>query len=178
MAGEVLVIGSYSQRQHRPGIERNLQAAQGQKRGYMRYQIRTVLKQEDMSSSPDKERGSRYWSAAEIGSSTWFVVETRVEEWETTKTQRWVTTSIREAVRIQRSQVPYTWSRIYICLRAPLSVRSATVFEVVTEAYEIDSDGSYLFKLENGLSFISDEVHEQGVQPCPKELRLVYAQQR
>lgn len=144
----------------------------------MRHQIRTILRHEDTSSSSDKERGSRYWAAAEVMSSTWFVVETCIEVSGKNEIQRWVTMSISDAAQIQRSQEPYAWSHIFVCLRAPLSVRSATVFEVVTEAYQLGSDGSYLYQLENGMTFVTSEGNAQGVQPDSKELRLVYAHRR
>ena len=144
----------------------------------MQSQIRTVLKHEHTSSSPEKERGSRYWAAAEIMSSTWFVIETCIEEAGRNEIKRWVTTSIGEAVLIQHSQRPFIWSQIYVCLRAPQSVRLATVFEVVKEAYQLGAVDSYLYRLENGMSFSSGEGQAQGIRLEPSESRLVYSQRR
>ena len=144
----------------------------------MRNQIRTILRHEDSSPDLDKERGSRYWSAAELLSSTWFVIETYIEVSGVNEIRRWVTTSIGEAAQIQRSQGPFIWSQIYACLRAPQSVRSATVFEVVKEAYQLGPVGSFLYRLENGMSFTTDEGSIQGVQSEPTKLELLYAQQR
>jgi hypothetical protein len=137
--------------------------------------IRTTLKHEASAPGPDPERGSRYWLAAEIMSSTWFVIEACTERAGRNEIQRWVTTSIREAARLQHSQEPFVWSNIFVCLRAPLSIRSATVFEKVTEAYQAGAGGSYLYRLGNGMSFITDEKHAQGVPPAPDALELVYA---
>lgn len=155
-----------------------MRSGNGQKRGHMQSQIRTVLKHEHTSSSPNKERGSRYWAAAEVMSATWFVIETCIEEAGRNEIKRWVTTSIGEAAKIQHSQAPFIWSQIYACLRAPQSVRSATVFEVVKEAYQLGPAGSFLYRLENGMSFATDEGLTQGVQSEPTELKLLYAQQR
>lgn len=142
----------------------------------MQSKIRTIIKHEETSSRPDKKRGSRYWAAAEIMSATWFFIETCIEEAEGNEIKRWVTTSIREAVEIQRCHQPYEWSRIFVCLRAPLSVRNAVVFEVVTEVHHLGSSGAYLYRLENGMSFSTDEGTADGVQPNPAQ--LVYAQRR
>ncbi len=45
----------------------------------MSREIRTVLKDEKTFPSPERERGSRYWMAAEVMSSPWFFLETSVE---------------------------------------------------------------------------------------------------
>lgn len=144
----------------------------------MQSQIRTVLKHEHTSSSPDKERGSRYWTAAEVMSPTWFVIETCIKEAGGNEIKRWVTTSIGEAAQVQRNQEPFIWSQIYVCLRAPLSVRGATVFEVVKEAYQLGGVDSYLYRLENGMSFSSGDGQAQGIQLETSETRLVYSQRR
>ena len=137
--------------------------------------IRTTLKHEASAPGTDPERGSRYWLAAEIMSSTWFVIEACTERAGKNEIQRWVTTSIREAARLQHSHDPSVWSHIFICLRAPLSIRNATVFEKVTEVYQAGIGGSYLYRLGNGMSFITDEKHAQGVPFSPDALELVYA---
>ena len=140
--------------------------------------IRTLVRHEDSSPDLDKERGSRYWSAAELLSSTWFVVETCIEVSGVNEIRRWVTTSISDAANLQDSQRPFIWSQIFVCLRAPHSVRSATVFEVVKEAYHLGPIGSYLYCLDNGISFSTDEAPAQDIQSNPVKLRLVYSQQR
>ena len=142
----------------------------------MPHQIRTILRQEDTSPSPDKERGSRYWWAAEVLSPTWFVVESCIEVNGTNEIQRWVTTSIHHAAGILRGFEPSNWSQIFVCMRAPLSVRNATVFEVVQEAYQSDPGATYVYRLANGMSFIDGEQREHGAYTEPTQLKLVYAQ--
>ena len=136
------------------------------------------MRHEDSSPDLDKERGSRYWSAAELLSSTWFVVETCIEVSGVNEIRRWVTTSISDAANLQDSQRPFIWSQIFVCLRAPHSVRSATVFEVVKEAYQLGPIGSYLYRLDNGISFSTDEAPAQDIQSNPVKLQLVYSQRR
>ena len=140
--------------------------------------LRTLVRHEDLSQNRDKERGSRYWSAVEILASTWFVLETCIDVGGVNEIRRWVTTSIGEAANLQRSQGSFIWSQIYVCLRAPQSVPGATVFEVVKEAYQLGPVGSYLYRLDNGISFSTDEVPAQDVQADPVEIKLVYAQRR
>ena len=144
----------------------------------MQSHIRTVLKHEHTPTTQDKERGSRYWAAVEVLSQTWFVVETCIEEAEKNEIKRWITTSIREAVQIQRSLEPFIWSQIYVCLRAPQSIRLATLFEVVNEAYQLGAVESYLYRLENGMSFTSSEGQGKGICLEPSEIKLVYSQRR
>ena len=140
--------------------------------------IRTLVRHEDSSPDLDKERGSRYWSAAELLSSTWFVVETCIEVSGVNEIRRWVTTSISDAANLQNSQRPFIWSQIFVCLRAPQSVRLATVFEVVNEAYHLGAVESYLYRLDNGMSFTSSEGQGKGICLEPSEIRLVYSKPR
>ena len=144
----------------------------------MRQSLRTLVRHENLSDKRDTERGSRYWSAAEILTPTWFVLETCIEVGGVNKIKSWVTTSISDAANLQDSQRPFIWSQIFVCLRAPHSVRSATVFEVVKEAYQLGPIGSYLYRLDNGISFSTDEAPAQDIQSNPVKLRLVYSQQR
>ena len=144
----------------------------------MQSHIRTVLKHEHTPNTQDKERGSRYWAAVEVLSQTWFVVETCIKEAGENEIKRWITTSIREAVQIQRTLEPFIWSQIYVCLRAPQSIRLATLFEVVNEAYQLGAVESYLYRLENGMSFTSSEGQGKGICLEPSEIKLVYSQRR
>jgi hypothetical protein len=105
-------------------------------------------------------------------SATWFVVEACIDG--QVEIQRWVTTSIRQAAQIQKNLEPFRWAQIFVCMRAPLSIANATVFEVVVEAYEIVASSGYLYRLANGMSFIDAEERAQGAWNRPQELRLVY----
>ena len=144
----------------------------------MPYQIRTLVRHEDTTEGPYKERGSRYWTAAELLSSTWFVVETCIEVSGVNEIRRWVSTSIREAVQIQLGQAPFIWSQIFVCLRTPRSVRSATVFEVVDEAYQSLASGAYVYQLASGMTFKTEIEQAPGDDPTPEALTLVYARRR
>ncbi|MDR3453168.1 MAG: hypothetical protein P4L96_10245 [Rhodoferax sp.] len=144
----------------------------------MPHQIRTTLRHEDTSEALYKERGSRYWTAAELLAPTWFVVETCIEISGVNEIRRWVTTSIREATQIQLGQAPFIWSQIFVCIRAPLSVRSATVFEVVDEAYQLLASGAYVYQLANGMSFKTGGEQLPVDNAAPEELTLVYARRR
>ena len=144
----------------------------------MRQSLRTLIRHEKLSNKRDTERGSRYWSAAEILTPTWFVLETCIEVGGVNKIKNWVTTSISDAANLQDSQRPFIWSQIYVCLRAPQSVRLATVFEVVNEAYHLGAVESYLYRLDNGMSFTSSEGQGKGICLEPSEIRLVYSKPR
>lgn len=144
----------------------------------MPYQIRTTLRHEDAAQDLGRERGSRYWTAAEVLSSTWFLVETCVEVSGVNEIKRWVTTSIGEAAKIQRGQEPFVWSQIFVCMRAPRSVRNATVFEVVDEAYQSLATDTYVYQLASGMTFKTEIEHSPGDNPTPEELTLVYARRR
>lgn len=144
----------------------------------MPQQIRTLVRHEDVSPSVDKERGSRYWSAAEIMSSVWFVVEASVEVSGRFELRRWVTTSIGEAAQIQRGQDPFNWSRVFVCMRAPFSVRDGTVFEVVKDAYQSQAGGAYVYHLANGMTFRTENEQVPRDPEAPEELTLVYAHRR
>ena len=144
----------------------------------MPHQIRTLVRHEDTTEGPYKERGSRYWTAVELLAATWFVVETCIEISGVNEIRRWITTSIREAVQIQRGQEPFVWSQIFVCMRAPRSVRNATVFEVVDEAYQSLATDTYVYQLANGMTFKTEIEHSPGDNPTPEELTLVYARRR
>lgn len=136
--------------------------------------IRTVLVHERTS----KERGSRFWVAAELLSTTWFVAETCVEASGKYEVQQWVTPSINQAVDIQRSFEPYNWGHIFVCMRAPLSIQHGTLFEVVREAYQVGSQDSYVLLLDNGMSFSTGTEAPQRISDVPEQLKLIYAKSR
>lgn len=144
----------------------------------MSHQIRTLVRHEDTTEGAYKERGSRYWTAAELLAPTWFVVETCIEISGVNEIRRWVTTSIGEAARIQRGQDPFVWSQIFVCLRAPRSVRSATIFEVVNEAYQSLASDAYIYQLANGMAFKTEIGQVPGNDLAPEELTLVYTHRR
>jgi hypothetical protein len=141
-------------------------------------QIRTLLRDEYTMVENQRERGSRYWTAAELLSQTWFVVESCIDVSGKKEIRRWVTTSIHEAAAIQRGFELSIWSQIFVCTRVPVNVRDATVFEVLNEAYYSVRDGSYVYRLGNGMSFIDGERRQHGAYTAPTELKLVYAQGR
>lgn len=132
--------------------------------------IRTALGHERTSN----ERGSRFWSAAELMTPTWFVIEACVNVSGRNEVRQWLTPSIELAVQIQRSSQPYTWTRIFACIRAPLSIQRATLFEVVLEAYKAGSRDSYFLILDNGLSFCTGTEARGDITSQPEALKLIY----
>jgi hypothetical protein len=119
---------------------------------HMRSQIRTLLQHERVTGTADKQRGARFWVAAELLSSTFFVVEVCSEYTSTTEVQRWVTTSIREAVRVEDWLTPNKWSRIYMHISAPLTVLDGAVYELLQEAHKVEGSDTYVYKLANGMT--------------------------
>lgn len=141
----------------------------------MQHQIRTTLQHECSSPKPDKRRNERFWNRVEMLSEIWFFVEVCDREH---KMQRWIATTIQQAVHIPEEFELANWSTIYVHIRAPSSIRSGTVFEVLAEAYQVGRKGAYIYKLANGLSFVTEPEGEQEVQKEPHQLRLLYARSR
>lgn len=143
----------------------------------MSLQLRTLVADEDKFPNPKKVRGSRYWSAVELLSSTWFLVECEDDE---VGISRWVTTSFSKAARIQKSLEPARWSRIYICLYAPMSLSHKTLFEEIAEAHQSSGSGSYVFKLANGLSFAGNFEGYKNPIEAPREVKapVMYCNKR
>lgn len=138
--------------------------------------LRTIARNE-LTDVP--ERGSRFWSTAEIMTPTWFVVEVSCQHLDSAEIRRWVTASFHDATQIQQSCRPYLWAQIYVCLRAPLSVRSGIIFEVINEAHVLPGSGNVVFHLANGLSFQShfdDPV--TGLQKPAAQVDLIYARKQ
>jgi hypothetical protein len=144
----------------------------------MHQQIRTALLHERKSSTSPKERGSRFWVAAELLSTTWFIAETCVEVDGKNEIQQWVTPSINRAVDIQRALEPYQWGRLFICMRTPVGIQNATLFEVVHKAYQAGFRDSYVILLDNGMSFSTGAEAPQEIIGQPDTLRLIYAKGR
>jgi hypothetical protein len=139
----------------------------------MSNQIRTLIQDERTLGPNLKVRGARHWSAAEVLSSTWFFVESCVEG--EGSIQRWVTTSILEATKIKRALEPSTWARIFICIRAPKSIREATLFEEIDKAYLVGASGMQIFELANGLSYVLGAESTRDTRSTEaKEMRLLY----
>lgn len=136
--------------------------------------IRTATGHEQTS----KERGSRFWAAAEILSTTWFIAETCVEVAGRREIRQWVTTSIHQAALIRHSMEVHCWARIFACIRAPLIIQNGTPFEVVREPYQAGARDSYVLLLDNGMSFASGIEAAEGLGKGPEELRLIYAKGR
>jgi hypothetical protein len=140
----------------------------------MSLQLRTLRRHEHTHPHPEKERGSKYWRAVEVLSSTWFVVESQNE----IGIRRWMTASITEAAHIQRSLEPSRWSRIFICLYSPFSISQGTLFEEILEVHLVSADGPYVFKLANGLTFAGDVGSNQKPSMAPEEISVLYCSKR
>ena len=139
----------------------------------MSNQIRTLVQDERTLGPNQKVRGARHWSAAEVLSSTWFFVESCIEG--EGSIERWVTTSILEATKIKRALEPSTWARIFICMRAPRSIREATMFEEIDKAYLVGSSGIQVFELTNGLSYVLGSENPRDSSTEVKEMSLLYS---
>lgn len=124
---------------------------------------------------PNSERGSRFWVAAELLDTTWFLLETCVNVSGRNEIRQWVTPSINRAVEIKNSMEPCQWCHIFVCLRAPLSIQNGTIFEVVREAYQAGARDSYVYILQNGMSFSAGTESPQGTSDEPQKLKLIYA---
>jgi len=138
----------------------------------MSNQIRTLVHDERTLGPNQRVRGARHWSAAEVLSSTWFFVESCVHGEDSI--QRWITTSISEATKIKKALEPSTWARIFICTRAPKSIREATLFEEIDRAYVVGASGIQIFELANGLSYVLGAETSRGASIEAKEMRLLY----
>jgi hypothetical protein len=138
----------------------------------MSNQIRTLVQDERTLGPNQKVRGARHWSAAEVLSSTWFFVESCIEG--EGSIQRWVTTSMSEATKIKRALEPSTWARIFICMRAPKSIREATLFEEIDKAYSVGASGLQIFELTNGLSYVVGTGSTRETSTETKEMQLLY----
>ena len=136
----------------------------------MKNNLRTYL--QHANAGRERARGTRVWSAVEILTSTWFFVEVCYEP--ESGIQRWVATSINEAVNFQKALKPSGWARIFVCLRAPLCIREATLFEEIDEAYQLDTNDSFLFQLATGLSYVVGAETVREVLIRPRELQLIY----
>jgi hypothetical protein len=118
------------------------------------------------------ERGAMFWEAAELGASSWFVVE--VCSVDDKAVERWITPSIRKAVQLQKGRTPSSWSRITACLHVPENVRSAPIFQEVTAAYQIGTGDSYLLRFADGMSFSTQETEPDATQTGPKQVMAFY----
>ena len=118
------------------------------------------------------ERGAMFWEAAELGASSWFVVE--VCSVDDKAVERWITPSIRKAVQLQKGTTPSSWSRITACLHVPENVRSAPIFQEVTAAYQIGTGDSYLLRFADGTSFSTQETEPDATQTGPKQVMAFY----
>ncbi|MFN7712539.1 MAG: hypothetical protein ACK5OI_09155, partial [Curvibacter sp.] len=92
--------------------------------------------------------------------------------------RRWVTTSIHQAIAIEKSVFAPLWSHIFVCMHAPLSVRSGTVFEVVKEVYKSERGEDYVYGLANGMTFMFGGDEGQITAGKPSQLRLIYSNGR
>lgn len=113
-----------------------------------------------------------FWESAELGASSWFVVE--ISSVDEKVVYRWITTSIHKAVQLQKVMAPSSWSRITACLHVPECPKSAPVFGEVAAAYQIGSDNSYLLSFADGTSFSTQETEPGATQIGPKQVMLVY----
>jgi hypothetical protein len=142
----------------------------------MTFLIRTRRKDEATAPAPNKQPLTyRYWETVELLSEIWFLVEASVETSGDNKIQRFITTSIQNAAAIEKSLQPY-WCTVYVCLRAPLNIRNATVFEVVQEAHASADTGLTTYHLANGMTFaLPGESVPEVEGGGPKRLQRIYA---
>jgi hypothetical protein len=141
--------------------------------------LRTLVKSEITKESQSEwERGTRCWLSAEIMSPAWFVVEVSMDELITGKTKSWIATNFQVAAQIQKSQEPYKWSNIFVCMRTPHSVRNATVYEVVNQVYALPGSRTLVFQLVSGMAL---ELENASLAPNLgdiNEVKLIYSKTR
>jgi hypothetical protein len=143
----------------------------------MTTQIRTFIEDENTSSSFDKDRGARNWSAAQIMSPLSFVVDICVEVGCKLETKRWITTSILEVVLIQKIYKPFVWAQVFLSARTPHDASGGFLFEEVSEAYQTGRVNSYIYRLTNGKAFMPDNPHTAEDEGLPSHIKLVYSKQ-
>lgn len=139
--------------------------------------FRTLAKNELREQSQNGTRGSRFWSSAEILTPTWYVLEACTEHVDKTQVRTWVTSTFYEATQVQRNLGDFLWAHIFVCLRAPLSVRNGTIFEEIVEVHVLPDTGDLVLHLRNGLSFQTraESGNEFSVeQNSPGQVKLLY----
>lgn len=143
-------------------------------------QIRTFTKHESTTSSSEKDRGVRNWSAAQILGPLTFVVDICVEVQCQPEIKRWIATSIHEAVQIQQNHKPFQWTQVFVSMRAPCSTPGVLVFEEVNEVHQSGRFGSCIYRLTNGMAFMPNSDRDFGVEDDeePSIFQLVYSKQQ
>ena len=59
-------------------------------------------------------------------------------------------------------------------MRAPRSIREATMFEEIDKAYLASASGIQIFELTNGLSYVLGAENSPDISTEAKEMRLIY----
>lgn len=145
-------------------------------RAVMQSFIRTALQNEVLLDAGSKERGIRYWSAVELPSRCWFVVEVCVDGPNKRDVKHFLALSIDEVKRIQLREEPLQWTQVFLGMRAPLESVNGVIFERLEEAHLNAASGQYVYKLASGLTFSVEqpESPQPGVHGGLSELRRVY----
>ena len=140
--------------------------------------IRTALQNEVLLDAGSKERGIRHWSAVELPSRCWFVVEVCVDGPTKRDVKHFIALSIDEVKRIQQREERVRWTQVFLGMRAPLNSVNGVIFELLDEAHLNTSSGQYIYKLASGLTFSIEPPAPRGPelrdQVGLSELRLVY----
>lgn len=134
--------------------------------------IRTLV-QDERSLGPNvKMRCARHWSAAEILSPTWFILESCAAG--SGYISRLFIPSILEAMAIERALPPPKWVRLTICIGTSTSIPEPTRYEEIDKAYVVGASRIQVFKLTNGLSYMLDAEGTREKSSDAKEMRLIY----
>ena len=116
------------------------------------------------AASAKPERGTKYWTRAELPKSTWFVVEACVKvpgaEFER-EVHTFIAPTFSEAV-LTCIDTPHEWVAIHAFIRAASIFPEGHVFDTVSEAFRIHPSGGTLLRFRSGLIFIDGGKSKPG----------------
>jgi hypothetical protein len=119
-----------------------------------------------------------YWKSVGLFSLTCFIIDTCVFTDSKYLLIRQVTTSIKEAARIQKSQAPYLWSQVFLMVRNPTNVTTDFIFAEVEDAFE-NYKGEVFYRLSDGSTFIVEhKAPESTFFNGPTHFSLRYSKPR
>lgn len=92
--------------------------------------------------------------------------------------KRWIATSVQEVAQIQQSHKPFQWTQVFVLMRSTRGALGGLLLEELNEVYLSGRFGSNIYRLTNGMAFMSDSHQASGDEDDSSTFMLIYSKQQ
>lgn len=124
-----------------------------------------------------RPRGPRLVCRSNRGPLT-FVADIFLEGQWRQEIKRWIATSVQEVAQIQQSHKPFQWTQVFVLMQSTHGALGGLLLEELNEVYLSGRFGSNIYRLTNGMAFMSDSHQASGDEDDSSTFMLIYSKQQ